>query len=86
MEVLKASSNSNPGSIAGAIAVAIKEQGKTEIQAIGAGAVNQAVKGIAIASGLLAPQGIEITSKVGFTDIYIDNEKKTAIKIKVEEK
>lgn len=55
MEVLKVASNSNPNKVAGALAGVIREKGKAELQAIGAGAVNQAVKAIAIARGYLAP-------------------------------
>lgn len=60
MEVLKVSSKSDPNKVAGAIAGVVREHGKAEIQAIGAGAVNQAVKAIAIARGYLAPSGIDL--------------------------
>ena len=57
MEVLKVSTKSNPNSVAGALAAIIKEQNVAEIQAVGAGAINQAVKAIAIARGFIAPSG-----------------------------
>ena len=59
MEVLKISSKSNPNSVAGAIAGLVKENNKAEMQAIGAGALNQAVKAVAIARGFVAPSGVE---------------------------
>ena len=80
MEVLKVSSKSDPNKVAGAIAGVVREHGKAEIQAIGAGAVNQAVKAIAIARGYLAPSGIDLVFVPAFTDVEIENEKRTAIK------
>ncbi|HEY9061501.1 MULTISPECIES: stage V sporulation protein S [Pseudobacteroides] len=84
MDVLKVSSKSNPNSIAGALAGVIREKGSAEIQAIGAGALNQAVKAIAIARGFVAPSGIELICIPAFTDIVIDGEERTAIKLLVE--
>ncbi|MFA9558281.1 stage V sporulation protein S [Evansella sp. AB-rgal1] len=84
MEVLKVSSKSNPNSVAGAIAGMIREQGKTEIQAIGAGSINQAVKAIAIARGFVAPSGINLICIPAFTDITINKEERTAIKLIIE--
>jgi stage V sporulation protein S len=84
MDVLKVSSKSNPNSIAGALAGVIREKGSAEIQAIGAGALNQAVKAIAIARGFVAPSGIELICIPAFTDIVIDGEERTAIKLMVE--
>lgn len=60
MEVLKVSTKSNPNSVAGALAAIIKEKNIAEIQAVGAGAINQAVKAIAIARGFVAPSGKDI--------------------------
>ena len=60
MEVLKISSKSNPNSVAGAIAGLVKESNKAEMQAIGAGALNQAVKAVAIARGFVAPAGVDL--------------------------
>ncbi|MDP4180270.1 MAG: stage V sporulation protein S [Bacillota bacterium] len=84
MDVLKVSSKSNPNSIAGALAGVIREKGSAEIQAIGAGALNQAVKAIAIARGFVAPSGIELICIPAFTDVVIDGEERTAIKLLVE--
>ena len=86
MEVLKVSSKSNPNSVAGALAGVLREKGSAEIQAIGAGALNQAVKSIAIARGFVAPSGLDLICVPAFTDIEIDGEQKTAIKLIVESK
>ena len=84
MEVLKVSSKSNPNSVAGALAGVIREEGTAEVQAIGAGALNQAIKAIAIARGFLAPTGEEIICIPAFSDVVIDGEERTAIKLTVE--
>lgn len=84
MDVLKVSAKSNPNSIAGALAGVIRERGMAEIQAIGAGALNQAVKAVAIARGFVAPSGMELICVPAFTDIMIDGEERTAIKLIVE--
>ena len=84
MEVLKVSSKSNPNSLAGALAGVLREKGSAEIQAIGAGALNQAIKSIAIARGFVAPSGLDLICVPAFTDIEIDGEQKTAIKLIIE--
>ncbi len=84
MEVLKVSAKSNPNSVAGALAGVIREQGGAEMQAIGAGALNQAVKAVAIARGFVAPGGVDLVCVPAFTDILIGEEERTAIKILVE--
>lgn len=76
---LKVSSKSSPTSVAGAIAGMVKDGVPVEMQAVGAGAVNQAVKAIAIARGFLSPIGIEVACIPSFADIVIDNEYRTAI-------
>lgn len=81
MEVLKVSTKSNPNSVAGALAAIIKERNTVEIQVVGAGAINQAVKAIAIARGFVAPSGKDIVCIPAFTDIEIDGEERTAIKL-----
>ena len=81
MEVLKVSSRSVPNSVAGAIAGVIRENKTVEIQAVGAGAANQAIKSIAIARGYLAPIGIDLICIPAFTSIQIDGEDRTAIKL-----
>lgn len=85
MDVLKVSSKSNPNSVAGALTATIREKGKAEIQAIGAGALNQAIKAIAISRGFLAPSGVELVCIPAFTTIYIDEDEKTCIKLLVKE-
>ena len=79
-EVLKVASKTNPNSLAGATASIIREQGQAELQAIGAGAINQAVKSIAIARGYVAPGGIDLICIPAFKDIEIEGEERTAIK------
>ena len=84
MEILKVSAMSNPNSVAGALAGVLREKGGAEIQAIGAGALNQAIKSIAIARGFVAPGGIDLVCVPAFTDIEIEGEERTAIKLIVE--
>ena len=60
MEILKVSAKSSPNAVAGAIAGVIRETGEVEVQAVGAGAANQAIKAVAIARGYLAPAGIDL--------------------------
>lgn len=79
--ILKVSSKSNPNSVAGAIAGVLRERGNTEIQTIGAGALNQAIKAIAIARGFLAPSGVDLVFVPAFTNLLINNEERTAIKL-----
>ena len=83
MDVLKVSSKSNPNSVAGAIAGLVREKGYAEVQSIGAGALNQAVKAVAIARGFLAPLGIGMCTT--FQDI-VDGEERTAMKLIVSPK
>jgi stage V sporulation protein S len=84
VEVLKVSAHSNPKSVAGALAAVIREKGGAEIQAVGAGAVNQAIKAIAICRGFVAPNGINLITIPAFVEIIIDTETRTAIKFIVE--
>lgn len=86
MEVLKVSSKSAPNSVAGAIAGVIREHGCVEVQAVGAGAVNQAIKSVAVARGYLAPAGIDLVCKPAFASVVIDNDERTALKLIVEPK
>ena len=81
MEVLKVSSTSKPKSVAGALAGVLRETGKAELQSIGAGALNQGVKAVAIARGYVAPSGMDLICVPAFTDIEIDGEERTAIKL-----
>ena len=84
MEILKVSSKSNPNSVAGALANVLREKESVEIQAVGAGALNQAIKGIAIARGFVAPSGKNLYCTPSFAAIDIDGEERTAIKLVVE--
>lgn len=86
MEMLKVSSKSNPNSVAGAIANIFREKGVVEIQAVGAGAINQAIKAVAIARGFVAPTGKNLICIPAFQDISIDGEERTAIKLIIEAK
>ena len=79
MEILKVSSGSKPNSVAGALAEVIRDNNSAEIQAIGAGAINQSI--IAIARGFLAPAGIDLVCVPAFTDITVDGIQKTAIRL-----
>ncbi|EFC91853.1 MULTISPECIES: stage V sporulation protein S [Dethiosulfovibrio] len=84
MEVLKVSANSQPKSVAGAIAAVMRDSGMVECQAVGAGAVNQAVKSIAIARGYVAPNGIDLVCVPAFAKILIEGEERTAIRFQLE--
>ena len=86
MEIVKVSSTSVPNHVAGAIASLMREQDKLMIQTIGAAALNQAIKGVAIARGFVAPSGKNLVCIPAFTDISIDGEERTAIKLIVEAK
>ncbi|MCI8396184.1 MAG: stage V sporulation protein S [Clostridia bacterium] len=85
MEILKISSKSNPNSVAGAIAGLVEERGKAEMQAIGAGALNQAIKAIAIARGFVAPKGINLVCVPGFSNVDVEGEDRTGIKLIIKE-
>ena len=83
-EVLKVSARSRPSAVAGAIAGVVREVGRAEVQAIGAGATNQAVKAVAIARDYLRETGIEAICLPAFIDVTIDDEDRTAIRLIVE--
>lgn len=84
MDVLKVSSKSNPVSVAGAIAGIIREKQVVEVQGIGTGAVNQALKSIAVARGYVAPSGMDLVCIPAFSSVEVDGESKTAMKLIVE--
>ena len=86
MEILKVSSKSNPNSIAGALANVLRESNTVEIQAVGAGALNQAIKGIIIARGFIAPSGKNLYCIPAFSMAIIDGEERTAIRLVIETK
>ena len=86
VEVLKVSSRSNPNSVAGALAGVLRQAGVVEVQVVGAGALNQAVKAIAIARGFVAPSNIDLVCVPTFADIEIDGQGRTAIRLTVEDR
>ena len=83
MEYLKVSSKSSPASVAGAIAGMVKDGVPVNIQSVGAGAVNQAIKAVAIARGFLIPTGIDISCAPTFADIDINGESRTAMTVTI---
>lgn len=86
MEILKVSSRSNPNKVAGAIANVFRSNGSVELQTVGAGSLNQAIKSVCIARGFVAPSGKNLVVVPAFVDVTIDGEEKTAIKLIVEAK
>ena len=82
--MVKVSARSRTASVAGAIAGVIRERGRADVQAIGAGAVNQSVKAIAIATGYLAEEDVHVVCIPAFAEVMIDGQERTAIKIAVE--
>jgi stage V sporulation protein S len=81
---LKVSSKSNPNSVAGALAGVVRTAGFVEVQVVGAGALNQAIKAVAIARGYMATSGQDLMLRPTFADISIDGESRTAIRLLVE--
>lgn len=81
MDIIKVSSKSAPKAVAGAIANVVRENNAAEIQSIGAGATNQAVKAVAIARGYLAPSGIDIVCIPAFANVEVGGEIRTAIRL-----
>lgn len=86
MDSLKVSSRSNPNLVAGALVAVIREKDYAEMQAVGAGALNKAVKAIVIARGFVAPSGKDLSCRPAFADIEIGGEERTALKLLVEKK
>ena len=84
MDIIKVAARSRSTAVAGAIAGFIRERGRAEVQAIGAGAVNQAVKAVAIAKGFLTLDGIDVICIPAFTEVEIEGKERTAIKLTVE--
>jgi len=82
-EVLRVSATSKPTAVAGALAAVLRAKGSVELQAVGAGAVNQAVKAIAITRGFVAPNGIDLVAIPAFTKVEIEGEERTAIRFLV---
>ena len=86
METLKVSTRSSPNSVAGAMAGVVRSNGEVMVQVVGAGALNQAVKAIAIARGFVAPSNIDLVCIPTFADIEIDGQSRTAIRLAVEDR
>ena len=84
MDMIKVSANSRTSAVAGAIAGVVREHKRAEVQAIGAGAVNQAVKALILAVGYLRNDGIEVVCVPEFVDVTIEDKVRTAIKLVVE--
>ena len=84
MNIIKVSSKSHPASVAGALANLFKTRDEVEIQAIGAGALNQAVKAVAIARGFVAPAGVDLVCIPAFAEVEVEGEDRTGIKLIVE--
>lgn len=84
MDVIKVSATSRTSAVAGAIAGVIRETHRAEVQAIGAGAVNQAVKALILATGYLQGDGITIVCTPEFVEVTIDDKVRTAIKLVIE--
>lgn len=82
-ELIKVSAHSRSTAVAGAIAGVMREHGYAEVQAIGASAVNQAVKAIAIARGYLEQDSMDLTVVPSFTEVMIDDSERTAIRLAV---
>ncbi|HEY65928.1 MAG TPA: stage V sporulation protein S [Caldilineae bacterium] len=84
MDIIKVSARSRSTAVAGAIAGVVREHGRAEVQAIGASAVNQAVKAVAIARTYLAQDGIDVICIPSFTEVDIEGQERTAVKLVVE--
>ena len=84
MSTLKVSSKTNPNSVAGAIVATLRTEQNVKVRSVGAGALNQAVKAIAIARGFIAPSGKDLICTPAFLDIQINGEDRTAIQLIVE--
>lgn len=84
MEMIKVSANSRTSAVAGAIAGVVREHHRAEVQAIGAGAVNQAMKALILATGYLKNDGIHVSCVPEFADVTIEDKVRTAIKLVIE--
>lgn len=82
--VLKVSAKSNPNSVAGALAAVLRERETAELQAVGAGAINQAVKAVAIARSYLKTSQIDLACVPSFIDVEINGNERTGISLAIE--
>lgn len=83
-DALKVSSKSNPNSVAGALAASLRDRDRAELQAVGAGAINQAVKAVAIARAYLKEGGLDLRCVPSFIDVKIEGQDRTGISLAVE--
>jgi stage V sporulation protein S len=81
---LKVSAKSNPNAVAGALAAALRERDRAELQAVGAGAINQAIKAVAIARSYLRPSDIDLICTPSFITVAISDSERTGISLIVE--
>ena len=86
LEVLKVSSKSNPHAVAGAMAGIVRGGGAADVHVVGAGALNQAVKAVAIARGFVADSGVDLICSPSFTEVDIDGETRTALRLVIEDR
>jgi stage V sporulation protein S len=84
MDLIKVSAASRTSAVAGAIAGVVREHHRAEVQAIGAGAVNQAMKALILATGYLKNDGINVSCVPEFADVTIEDQVRTAIKLVIE--
>ena len=84
MEIIRVAAKSRSTAVAGAIAGVMRERDRVDVQAIGAGAVNQAIKAVTIARGYLQLDGIDIVCVPSFTEVMIDDQERTAVRLGVE--
>jgi stage V sporulation protein S len=84
MNIIKVSAQSRTSAVAGAIAGVMRDAQRAEVQAIGAGAVNQAIKAIVIAKGYLAEEGVDIICTPSFVEVDIDGQERTAVRLLIE--
>jgi len=84
VEIMRVSASSDPCKVASALTMVLRDQGRTELQTIGAGALNQAVKAMAIARGHLAPSGMDLICRPAFADVMVNGQNRTAIRLIIE--
>jgi stage V sporulation protein S len=85
MDIIKVAATSRSTAVAGAIAGVMREKGRVDVQAIGAGAVNQAIKAVCIARGYLEEDGIDIMCLPSFVEVQIDDHERTAVRLSVQQ-
>jgi stage V sporulation protein S len=86
MDIIKVAATSRSTAVAGAIAGVMRERGQVDVQAIGAGAVNQAVKAVCIARGYLEEDGIDIICVPSFVEVQIDDQERTAVRLSIQKR